>query len=125
MGSGARGAGLTWTHTEDLVEVGADAHLLVELGGLGQVGAGFKVRHGEDVCTPLTGSWKTEEDSSNQFPSGEASAGRTPQHRFSRLYRLDHSSPADSRERTDGTEADLEGKGRSEHLQLLLLMLRR
>lgn len=49
---------LTWTHTEDLVEVSADAHLLVELRGLGQVGAGFEVRHGEDVGSSLTGSCK-------------------------------------------------------------------
>lgn len=60
------GAGLTWAHTEDLVEVGADAHLLVELGGLGQVGAGLEVRHGEDVCPPLAGSWKT----ADKKPSG-------------------------------------------------------
>lgn len=50
--------GLTWTHTEDLVKVSADAHLLVELWGLGQVGAGFKVRHGEDVGPSLAGSCK-------------------------------------------------------------------
>lgn len=48
--------GLTWAHAEDLVEVGADAHLLVELRRLGQVGAGFKVRHGEDVGPSLAGS---------------------------------------------------------------------
>lgn len=34
---------LTWAHAEDLVKVGTDAHLLVELRGLGQIGAGFKV----------------------------------------------------------------------------------
>lgn len=49
------GAALTWTHAEDLVKVGADAHLLVELRGLGQVGAGFEVRHGEDVGPSLAG----------------------------------------------------------------------
>lgn len=55
--------GLTWTHTEDLLKVSTDAHLLVELGGLGQVGAGFKVRHCEDIGSPLTGSYKVEKDS--------------------------------------------------------------
>lgn len=49
------GRALTWTHAEDLVKVGADAHLLVELRGLGQVGAGFEVRHGEDVGPSLAG----------------------------------------------------------------------
>lgn len=47
--------GLTWAHAEDLVKVGTDAHLLVELRGLGQVGAGFEVRHGEDVGPSLAG----------------------------------------------------------------------
>lgn len=47
---------LTRPHTEDLLKVPADAHLLVELGGLGQVGAGFEVGHGEDVCSAFTGS---------------------------------------------------------------------
>ena len=56
---GRRASGvLTWTHAEDLVKVSADAHLLVELRGLGQVGAGFEVRHGEDVRSALAGSWK-------------------------------------------------------------------
>lgn len=52
---------LTWAHAEDLVKVGADAHLLVELRGLSQVGAGFKVRHGEDVGPSLAGGcrWTT------------------------------------------------------------------
>lgn len=52
------GGRLTWTHTEDLVKISTDAHLLVELGGLGQVGAGFEVGHCEDVCSTFTGSWK-------------------------------------------------------------------
>lgn len=54
--------GLTWAHAEDLVKVGADAHLLVELRGLSQVGAGFEVRHGEDVGPSLAGGcrWTTK-----------------------------------------------------------------
>lgn len=56
--SGQSGGILTWTHTEDLVKVSADAHLLVELGGLCQVGAGFEVRHSEDICSTFAGSWK-------------------------------------------------------------------
>lgn len=53
--------GLTWTYAEHLVEVSADAHLLVELRGLGQVGAGLEVRHGEDVGPSLAGGcrWTT------------------------------------------------------------------
>lgn len=47
---------LTWSHAEDLVKVSTDAHLLVELGRLGQVGAGFKVRHRKDICSTFTGS---------------------------------------------------------------------
>ena len=57
-GGGGTGRRLTWPHTEDLVEVGTDAHLLVELGGLGQVGTGLEVRHGEDVGSTFTGSWE-------------------------------------------------------------------
>lgn len=55
--------GLTWAHAEDLVKVSADAHLLVELRGLSQVGAGFKVRHGEDVGPSLAGGcrWTIKE----------------------------------------------------------------
>lgn len=57
-----QGGGIhTWTHTEDLVKVSTDAHLLVELGRLGQVGAGFKVRHREDICSTFTGRWKWRE----------------------------------------------------------------
>lgn len=55
------GGVLTWTHAEDLVKVSADAHLLVELGRLGQVGAGFKVRHGEDVGSTFAGSCEETE----------------------------------------------------------------
>lgn len=50
--------GLTRSHTEHFLKVGADAHLLVQLRRLGQVGAGFEVRHGEDICATFTGSWK-------------------------------------------------------------------
>lgn len=49
---------LTWTHTEDLLKVSTDAHLLVQLGRLGQIGTGFKVRHREDICSTFAGSWK-------------------------------------------------------------------
>lgn len=49
---------LTWTHTEDLVKVSADAHLFVELGRLGQISAGFEVRHSEDVRSTFTGGYK-------------------------------------------------------------------
>lgn len=52
---GQMAGGLTWAHAEDLVKVGTDAHLLVKLRGLGQVGAGLKVRHGEDVGPSLAG----------------------------------------------------------------------
>lgn len=52
------GRSLTWAHTEDLVKVGTDAHLLVELRRLGQVGAGFEVGHCEDVRSSFTSSWK-------------------------------------------------------------------
>ncbi len=47
----------TWSDTEDFVKVSTDAHLLVELRGLGQVRAGFKVGDGEDVRSTLAGSW--------------------------------------------------------------------
>lgn len=50
-----KGKLLTWTHTEDLVKVSTDAHLLVQLWGLGQVGAGLEVGHGEDVGSTFTG----------------------------------------------------------------------
>lgn len=49
---------LTWSHTENFLKVSADAHLLVQLRRLGQVGAGFEVRHGEDICPTFTGSWQ-------------------------------------------------------------------
>ena len=45
----------TWAHAEHLVEVSADAHLLVELGGLGQIGAGLEVGHREHVGATLAG----------------------------------------------------------------------
>lgn len=48
----------TWAYTEDLVKVSTDAHLLVELGGLGQVGAGLEVGHSKHVGPALTGRWK-------------------------------------------------------------------
>lgn len=53
----------TWTHTEDLLKVSADAHLLVQLGRLSQVGAGFKVRHREDIGSTFTGGWKRKKTS--------------------------------------------------------------
>lgn len=53
---GQMGSSLTWAHTEDLLKVCANTHLLVELGRLGQVGAGFEVRHREDVRSAFTGS---------------------------------------------------------------------
>ncbi len=46
----------TWSDTEDFVKVSTDAHLLVELRGLGQVCTGFKVGDGEDICSTLAGS---------------------------------------------------------------------
>lgn len=56
--AGVIGDILTWSHTEDFVKVSTDAHLLVELRRLSQVGAGFKVRHREDICSTFTGSCK-------------------------------------------------------------------
>lgn len=47
---------LTWPHTENFLKVGADAHLLVQLRGLGQIGTGLEVRHGEDICSTFAGS---------------------------------------------------------------------
>lgn len=46
----------TWSDTEDFVKVSTNAHLLVELRGLGQVRTGFEVGDGEDICATLTGS---------------------------------------------------------------------
>lgn len=54
------GSILTWTHTEDLLKISTDTHLLVKLRRLGQVGTGFKVRHSEDICSTFTGSWKRQ-----------------------------------------------------------------
>lgn len=47
---------LTWSDTEDLVKVSTDAHLLVELRGLGQVGTGFEIGNREDVRSTFAGS---------------------------------------------------------------------
>lgn len=46
----------TWSDTEDFVKVSTNAHLLVELRGLGQVRTGFEVGDSEDICATLTGS---------------------------------------------------------------------
>ena len=61
LGQGAAGwVGLTRTHAEHLVEICADAHLLVELGGLGQVGAGFEVEDTVKTLAPPSLAAKDE-----------------------------------------------------------------